>query len=215
MTILRDLVLSSYPDYPRRKDFNLGTNCVSSHFLSEMGKITTDVLKKIIVQASLEAAPGVERMVDVCRVEVAYDFDLHWRLAGRQRKNLMLDKLYEGVLPACAEYGIDPRPVTEAYGRLAGTDLEYVRQWGRSLKSPDGSKIARVKYYYDLDAVKIVVATWPRGREHLAKEVPLASTAPHEWRFVPLLGKLVWKDEKTVALLPKKSGLPELSATVG
>ena len=214
MVILRDIVLSAFPEYPRRKDFNLGTNCVSSLFLYELGKIETSGIKKIIVQVCDYETKRIEMMDDVCRVSLTYDFDLHWKLSRVERKRLMLTKLVEGVLVVCDEFQIDKQHVIETFERLVITDLHYCRKWGKPIRSPDRKRYAQVKYIYDIDLVTISVFTWHKGEEQQALENKLVSTMPHEIKFVPLLGKLAWRDDKTICLHPKKRGLDDICVNV-
>ena len=213
MATLLDLDLSAYSSYPRERDFNRGTHCVSSLFLWEIGKLHTNGLKKVIVEACTDRSDAIDRMIDVCMVRVKYDFDLHWMLKGTERKRLMLSKLYEGLQAIPSEYGVDQARISLTFERLAATNLRYEPFWGKAKASPDRKKYAQVQYKYDLDAVEIYVIFWRKG-ETKKTEILLTTTDPHEWRFVPLLGKLYWKDSETVCLAPRRPELSELCVRI-
>lgn len=213
MSKLKDIVLSAYNGYEQRKAFNLGTNCVSSLLLSELAGCATNGLKKIIVQADLVADSPPDRMDDVCRVHLAYDFDFHWKSNVVDRKQLMLKALFDGAMLVPDTYCLDKQRLTDAYKRLRDTSLEYVRKWGKSIKSPDGSRYAQIKYDYGLNCVRVLVEVTEADNSGTPVEVQLAQTPPHELRFVPLLGKLKWLDNNSIALEPKGKGLSTLTAS--
>jgi hypothetical protein len=214
MAILRELVLTCPFKFEREREFNRGTRCVCAPFEHELGRMRTNELRKLIVEVDPVGGAPAERMLAVCCVHLKYDFDLHWKLRGGDRKQLMLKALYEGSLLVPDSYGVDKQRLTDTYEKLRNTPLKHVRKWGKRFKSPDGTRYAQVKYDYHLDYVRIFVEIKEIGKGGSVTEIELARTPPHEWKFVPLLGRFQWLSDDSVSLEPSGEGLPTLTMKV-
>ncbi len=203
MPILRDLTISVPLEFPNDRAFNLSTNCVGSLFLHTLGRLDNASLKKIIVELCERASPRIDRMIDVCLAQEQYDFERHYRSSIVDRKRMLLDALFRGLLRVCDEYELSKSRFVETYQVLKDGDLQFHCELRKPISSPNRRRKAQLGYTHEMDFAAVWARVWEKGREDTVAEHEFVRTDPHELRFVPMLGKLRWLDNETLQLTPR------------
>lgn len=199
--MLRDLTISAFESYSRRRDFNFGTNCVSSMFIHFLGEYNAGPFLKVIVEASEASESHVEEMDNVVRISRQFVFRDYW--TSPDPKQVLAEFLYDGLHELAERYDWASSPLRDSMLRMKERSYSHVVDWKRPISSPNRRRSAQVRYYYGQKAVQIVAVIRTKGSSEF-REVELARTAPHELKFVPLLGRLRWRGDDLVVLEPRR-----------
>lgn len=207
MSFLRDITVSAYPAYRMRKEFNLRTNCVCAIYLHELGKFPSNGIKKVIIQACDRTDTIFENLLDVYKISLTFDFETFWKSNSLNQKRQIFFLLYKGLTMIGKRLEWNTVRFDSVFYKLKDSEFPGIFDWGKIVSSPDRRKKAQLRYYYDLESVKLILRVWTAGNQDLANEFLIATTQPHEFKFVPLLGKLSWNETNKLVLYPKQKKL--------
>lgn len=203
--ILKQFALTTPSTNPQRRNFELQTRSVSSMYERCFPKYHTNGIWKLLVDC-LPNPNMPTTFVDmsiaggVLSVHVDANIDQFWSLSTRDKKVQVAHWLQSGVQKAVHQLRWDEKPFRETFTQLAHQNYCNVWQW-KATSSPNRTVSARVIVEHDVEQLTIFLDLFDRSNRRLKREVA-AISAPDEWLYAPLLGKLMWRGN-TVLLLDK------------
>lgn len=201
---LRDLVVTSYREYPRRKEFNFSVGCVESLFFSSLPKkVQTTEFAKIIVEANEPSQEQFvhQRMLDVIEVKGGFDFDAYWNANERDRKLQALNFIQKSLIYLANTFGWDNAPFDEAYHRVVEKD--FVHQFFLKKPKPAISENKKLKaqIFVDFESNEInmyLVVTNKSGNE-LMRQL-FAKVPPRDFFIMDTIGGVAWEGDERVVV---------------
>jgi hypothetical protein len=135
-------------------------------------------------------------------LQQAFDYAAFSAAGGPERKKLTLATLHQGATRVARAQGWPEEPFREA--RACVVDKGYVNEWlwPKPKASPDRRLKAVLSCVHEPESFRAWLVVSDREGEELARRLVLEK-APSEFQFVPLLGKLAWESNDTVALFAK------------
>ncbi|SRR5258705_2552065 len=176
----------------RQKLFNLTTWCICQLYLSCLGKYSSGVFKKAIVNVVQKETDHnvIENMVDVILIHKTFDFEQFFQLENKYaKKKILLDILHEGLITMAKHEGWDIDPLLNAYNCCFKKNLEY--KWLRGDKyilSPDKKYFAGIFCNWDIDKFEVIAIFLNKHKEEIER-VKLYEREPND---VDPMGKMGW-----------------------
>lgn len=211
---LKDITVRSELSYIRQKEFNLRTHCVTSMYWHYLGDFDGGAYKKILIELSKDNKNCFEDLLDVLKFTTKFNFEFYWE--SKEPKKIILNVVYDSLVKVSDYLGWDKEKreqLAETYNTLKPSNLDFIVDFKRPISSPDRKKQAQLRYYYDMDKVRLVVRVTNKSSKEI-HEYDIIETMPHEIMFVPYLGKLRWVDKSTLKLEPKDKKIDAIKVVV-
>ncbi|MFT5700828.1 MAG: hypothetical protein ACI8ZB_003713 [Desulforhopalus sp.] len=210
MAYLKDITVSLFREKhttakmrSKIMEFNRSSNCVSSMFLYELGRLETSPFKKIIIEVKSDPDyNSQDDMVDVVKIEAEIDIDKYLGYSEKKRKKHLLNLIYERLLWLFNQRGWDTTQMIRAYEQCLDKNINYVLSIGKKKSSPNRRYSAQLEVEYGMEAIIRVRISYSHS-EKSNGFFELCRTEPHEVKFVPMLGKTKWTSKEEFTLWSK------------
>lgn len=189
----------------KRRDFQLKTRCITSMIARIMKPIVNDQYWKILIQCRtdyIESSEAVVRNLNGVLSLSAY-FDLHtfYGMCNYQKKMYIVDFILKTMETISPLLDIDISNVVEACYYVI--DRRYNNLWTFHQKlNKEKDLLAKVLVEHDVDTVNIVIEI--TDDSSLIKRICLYQTLPDERAYAKLLGKIQWKNNRTLLFISKQ-----------
>lgn len=206
---LRDLVVSSYREYPRKKEFNLSVGCVESLYFSSLPKkVQTSEFAKIIIEANEPSQKEFthQRMLDVIEVKGGFDFDAYWDANEKDRKLQTLNFVQKSLTYLADTFGWDIAPFDEAYHRVIEKDFvhQFFLKKPKPAISPNKKLKAQIFVEFEISEINIyLVVTNKAGEEIIKKHV--VTVPPRDFFIMDSIGGMVWDGNDRLVVSSRNS----------
>ena len=199
----------------REREFNIGTHYMGALLHAALPPVEADEVRKIIVVTAPDVAePGrVEDMIDVVSVDVPFDYTSYWDSATVGRRRMLVDAGLRGIRCLADEFGWRVDGYDEVR-RVVVERGELVSDHGRAIANRSRKRSVQLRYYYGAADVRIVGVVRNRETGETIDEVEFVRTEPHEYRYVPYLGRVRWESDSCVRLEPRDRGLGIISRSI-
>jgi hypothetical protein len=194
----------SAPDNPMRREFQTGLNFLTHLYLTELGKVKTKFIEKIIVNFCLndETNERALALLNVAFVNIFFDFDTYWNSEDSARRRLALDSLHQALLIFAKKAELPPTNFEEAYNTIVVKGVQNIRSWGGKKFNPVRELQATLRYDFDPWAIQVEVVILDKEGKELGV-APCIRYLPDSGYIKEVLGSLRWLDNKTVQISSK------------
>jgi hypothetical protein len=188
----------------KRLTFRDEIRCIANSYLQHLGKFQTNETKKLMINCveriSLEEVNSTsDGFTDV---EVEFDFSAYEKLNNEEKKKLILEKLYEGVLKASEVFEWDMPILNRTYQSVIESNYKNEYIW-KQKTSPSKKYTAEIFCQHEIDKYVVTMIIKKKHTNELVKNEILFTERPHELAFVQYLGNLKWISDTEVILLSK------------
>lgn len=200
-------------DKEMRHAFRLQTRFLTSNVERKFHPFRNDVgAWKVLV----EVVPTITRsrslnLLGVLTTQVAGDAANYIAMNRGEREQLALNWLLAGVKSVFSEYGWCTDEIETAVQSVVDDGFRNVLVWKAAVLNATKSASADVVVEMNDEQAKIIAVFRTPGSEQVQSST-LCVRPPHEFAFVPCLGKLKWLDDDTVELT-SRSGSESWTAT--
>lgn len=182
------------------KNFSFQSRCVTSLYERHFSKFYTTEIKQINIFCVKESPKSNLNIVGgFCDVEILYDASEFLKLDDEEKKEVILDKLKQGIDKVIELNNWDSTPFDAAYNcvKEAGYNTNFV--WKKPKSSPNRNYKAEVFIEHGLYSCDIyLIIKDKNGQEIVRRRV--ASEKPDELLLGRHLGELKWLSNNEVAL---------------
>jgi hypothetical protein len=201
---LRDLVVSSYREYPRKKEFNFSVGCVESiYFASLPKKVQTNEFTKIIIEAIEPNQAGFthQRMLDVVEVKGGFDFDAYWKANEPDRKLQTLNFVQKSLTYLANTFEWDIAPFDEAYHRVIEKDFvhQFYLKKPKPVISPNKKLKAQIFIDFEINGINIYLVVANKVGEQIVKK-HFVTVPPRDFFIMDTIGALTWNGDEHVVV---------------
>ncbi|MED4452079.1 hypothetical protein [Metabacillus fastidiosus] len=201
--ILRHFLLYSSEDQgitEVHKNLSFQSRCITSLYESCFSKFYTTDIKQINVFCVKEfPKPNLIVEGSFCDIEVLYDVSEFLKLDDKEKKEVILDKLKQGIDKVVELNNWDSTPFDDAYNCVKKADYNTNYVWKKPKSSPNRNYKAEVFIEHGLYSCDIYLAVKDKNGQEMAKKL-VASEMPDELVFGRHLGELKWLSNNEVAL---------------
>ncbi|TVX79528.1 hypothetical protein FQP34_15185 [Peribacillus simplex] len=201
--ILRNFLMYANEDMGIKevhKRLSFQSRCITSTYERCFAKLQTTDIRQINVSCVKEFPKSNLIVVDgFCDVEILYDVSEFLKLDDQEKKEVILDKLKQGIDKVVELNNWEITSFDDAYNcvKESGYNTNYV--WKKPKSSPNRSYKAEVFIEHGLHSCDInIIIKDKKGQEITKKRV--ASEMPDELVFGHHLGELKWLSNNEVAL---------------
>jgi hypothetical protein len=187
----------------KRMKFRDEMRCIVGLYLRYLGKFRTLETKKIIINCVENINSNKIHTFDgFTEVEVEFDYSAYKNLDNEEKKKLLLEKLYEGVLKVTETYEWDKPMLKKTYQSVIESNYKNEYVW-KQKASPSRKYRAEIFCQHEIDKYVVSMIIKTRDTNELVKSEILFIERPHELAFVEHLGNLEWISNNEVILLNK------------
>ncbi|PRS29058.1 hypothetical protein C6W19_22860 [Bacillus sp. RJGP41] len=188
----------------KRIKFRDEIRCIADLYLHHLGKIQTNETKKIMINcveriSSEEVKSTSDGFTDI---EVEFDYSAYEKLDNEEKKKLILEKLYEGVLKVAEVFEWDMPILNRTYQSVIESNYKNEYIW-KQKTSPSKKYTAEIFCQHEIDKYVVTMIIKTKDTNELVKSEILFIERPHELAFVKHLGNLKWISNTEVILLNK------------
>ena len=201
--MLKDIVVSVSDSYPKFKEFNGATNCISVLYFLEIKGYFAGVYSKIIIDVTPGVVEKKVSLMDVLVVHVSFDFDSFWE--AKDKKKFLLDFISSTMIRLAERMGWDASPLQKAYDTLKSKSLDLFLVLGKRVGSPNRKLQCQLGLYYEMSFISLVLQIFDAKSDALVGEKEIIRTEPHDFFIAPYVGRLKWKSNEIV-LYSSKDG---------
>jgi hypothetical protein len=230
MSIIRDITIESNCEWTslplEHRDIRRTVNIIGSFI--EMAylvglrerKVDTGKIQKIIIELreimpkKVSGEPYLhENMIDVWRYNMAFDFDAFAKKDRREQCEIILDRLYHGMMAVCERLNFPKEPFIDAWHEVKRDNFIY--------RYTEGKPLARKRF--NLEAQIVVIEsplTTPRtsiGAEVVSidtRELVGQCTFFTGIRTANYKGRLKWIAPDKLLYIPKDKEIAPVEATL-
>jgi hypothetical protein len=190
----------------KRLKFRDEIRCIANLYLQHLGKFQTTETKKLMINCveriSLEEVKSTsDGFTDV---EVEFDFSAYEKLDNEEKKKLILEKLYEGVLKVAEVFEWDMPILNRTYQSVIESNYKNEYIW-KQKTSPSKKYTAEIFCQHEIDKYVVTMIIKKKYTNEWVKNEILFTERPHELAFVQHLGNLKWTSNTEVILLNKNN----------
>ncbi len=222
-------------DIATKKNFNLGTNTISSLF-DRCLNTHYDGLVKLRIDLSnkknLYIFSKPTKNSPICHIDKSFDFENYFTQNKLEKRKIILETLYGSFQEISYQLNYDLKPFTQAYEKVK--TLNYVNKYihGKLTFSRKRTHKAGIEIEINEQAA-IISVVFTDKEENQIKKVKIVETLPHYMFIYRVINKGKWissneyqvsdksgqinfvvklkdKPEKTIVFKPKKSSEKEL-----
>jgi hypothetical protein len=188
----------------KRIKFRDEIRCIADLYLHHLGKFQTNETKKVMINcveriSSEEVKSTSDGFTDV---EVEFDYSAYEKLDNEDKKKLILEKLYEGVLKVAEVFKWDMPILNRTYQSVIESNYKNEYIW-KQKTSPSKKYTAEIFCQHEIDKYVVTMIIKKKHTNELVKNEILFIERPHELAFVQHLGNLKWISNTEVILLNK------------
>lgn len=198
------LINISAPDNPMRREFQTGLNFLTHLYLTELDKVKTKLIEKIIVNFCLddETNEQVLGLLNVAFMDIFFDFATYWSSEDSVRRKLALDSLHQALLIFAKKAELPPTTFEEAYNSIVAKGVQNIRSWGGTKFNPARALQATLRYDFDPWSIQVDVVILDKEGKELGV-APCIRYLPDCAYIKEMLGSFRWLDDKTVQITSK------------
>jgi len=209
---LRDLAFGADPEIVERYQkgfvatFARHSHCMVELFLSHLYRriSTPDTAKVCIVGTDQLNRPPkeseVQVMINVLAFPWPFDFMRYERADNREKKELMVQGIHDGLMWIGKIREWDVGPIDEALRACRNEDYRFEGFWTKKTwTSPNKKHRIKVYFVFDLDEVKLFAVLFDRKNNKLGKTL-IATHFPVQDAIRALVGEGKWKSAKKFEL---------------
>jgi hypothetical protein len=188
-------------------EFNASTNCVSDFVLRHLSPYPIGKFEKIVIAGKSAGAVEFDQIGEVLIAKVELDWAAYY--TARSKKLFLFD-LTRAVLEDCAAtFGWGSEPVFALEKLRVAAQGPYVYQISADVQSPDRKRTAALFFEYgELQIRLFAVVKEVASMQSKNSDVWLGERGKTYWSsFCGYLGKLQWRDNSHLQLIPKKKSL--------
>ena len=190
-------------DRSEQRRFTNEVRSVCALVTRHLPKLMNEKYSKILVLCvSGEAKAEPVDQLGVAFVEIERNVAGFSLLEKKEKQRWALEALRLGVAKVTSCSDLDSASFESAFQEAERLDFENIWRW-KAKASGDRKMRAEVWIEHDMEECRLVGVITTKAGACLAR-MTLATTAPDEWAFTRLLGKIRWDDERTFVLLDKK-----------
>jgi hypothetical protein len=182
------------------KNLSFQSRCITSLYERCFSKFYTTDIKQINVFCVKEyPKPNLIIEGGFCDIEILYDVSEFLKLDDQEKKEVILDKLKQGIDKVVELNNWESTPFDNAYNcvKEAGYNTNYV--WKKPKNSPNRNYKAEVFIEHGLCSCDIYLIVKDKNGQEIAQK-RVASEKPDELVFGRHLGELNWLSDNEVAL---------------
>ncbi|MED3836769.1 hypothetical protein [Peribacillus frigoritolerans] len=182
------------------KNLSFQSRCITSLYERCFSKFHTTEIKQINIFCVKEnPKPNLTIIDGFCDQEILYDVVEFFKLDDQEKKEVILDKLKQGIDKVVKLNNWESTPFDDAYNcvKEAGYKTNYV--WKKPKSSPNRNYKAEVIIKHSLFLCEIYLIVKDKNRQEIAKKL-VASEKPDELLFRRHLGELKWLSNNEVVL---------------
>jgi hypothetical protein len=202
---LRDFDLDAPNEDPLdRLRFRDETRCIAALYTRCLSPVTTRTAWKMLIECvKTKSRDNVQDLLGVLTCEVESDVRAFLLGSVPEKKKATLEILHRGVLEIAKRCDLPAAPFEEAYAAVI--HRHYVNEWTWRKPVYDATRRCRafVRCEHEVEFFRATLIIEGRDGTELARTVAFTER-PHEFSFVPMLGKLRWQE--STAVLEDDSG---------
>lgn len=201
--ILRNFLLYSNEDVGIKevhKKLSIQSRCITSFYERTFSKFYTTDISQINIFCVKEFPEANSNGVDgFCDIEILYDVSEFLKLDDQEKKEVILDKLKQGIDKVVELNNWESTPFDDAFNSVkeSGYNTNYV--WKKPKSSPNRNYKAEVYIEHGLHSCDINLIVKDKNGQQITKK-RVASELPDELVFGHHLGELKWLSNNEVAL---------------
>lgn len=201
---VHDIRIRAASDYARNAEFDAWILHIAHLYSANLGKIPLGPVYRIILVCREDKDFAYEKVkLDVIEDEYKFPFAEFWKLGEKARRKLAVDFVGEKLQAIAKLQKGDPAPFKAVYEKVAATGPENTGVSEKAVASPDKKWKARWHYDYGPEKIVFSILVEPAAGGK-PKLIPIHETPPYAACLEQNLGKVAWKDAKTVTLTGKK-----------
>ncbi|MBT2737305.1 hypothetical protein [Bacillus sp. ISL-7] len=182
------------------KSFTFQSRCITSLYEKCFSKFHTENIKQINIFCVKESLRTTLAIVDgFCDVEILYDVSEFIKLKDQEKKEVILDKLKQGIEKVVKLNNWESTPFDVAYNCVKEANFKNEYVWKKPKSSPNRNFKAEVFINHGLYVSDIYLIVKDKNGQEIAKKL-VASTKPDEIIFSHYLGELKWLSNYEVAI---------------
>lgn len=189
----------------KRWHFGNETRCIADFYLRLLGKFETKETKKITIKCVEKANTNeVDTRAGFTEVEVEFDYETYINSNSCEKKKMISDKLFEGIVKIASVYGWDMSIFKQVYLSIIENNYNNEYIWKKKA-SPSRKYIAEILCQHDVDQYVIKMNIKHRNTSIIVKSELLKTETPHPILYVSHLGNLKWESNNEAILNSKHS----------
>lgn len=183
-----------------RHQFQTRARCITSHYERCFPGLVVDRAWKVLVEfVTRDPRTTVQDLLGVFTIQVVVDVRSIGSLSNRSEKAALLEALHQGVLDVARAKGWPREPFMAA--RKCVLEHDFVNEWRWGSKWSPGRKLrAELACEHTPERFRASLEVFDKKGSLVGRQLAFESM-PHEFAFVPRLGKLQWLGASQVALL--------------
>ncbi|TDL60076.1 hypothetical protein E2R56_31505 [Rhodococcus qingshengii] len=182
------------------KSFTFQSRCITALYERCFSKFQNENIKQINIFCVKDSPNPTLTIVDgFCDVEIHYDVSEFFKLEDKEKKELVLVILKQGIDKVVKLNNWESKPFDDAYNcvKVEKHKNEYV--WKKPKSSPNRNYKAEVFIDHGLYLCEIYLVVKDKNGNEIVKKL-VSSTKPDELIFSHYLGELNWLSNYEVAL---------------
>lgn len=188
--MLKEVLISSYFNYPRKAEFNSEANIVASSFSQELREllyIAGDIEKFDLNLTN--SLIGREIVVSgwLLRRQLTFNFDVYWKLSLNDKQNLLLQLLKDQLLEMAEKFQWETEPIKSAFNSLLKNGIRREAFWAYETSFEDD----KVRVFYKMlhDSMDVFLNFFDREGGS-SREILIARIWPNDDYLNMLLGTI-------------------------
>ncbi len=205
MTDFQDVYIRSNVVNDTQKQLNDEAHVVSTAFTSHLEIFKTSKIWRFTVSITdkPELDGYIEDLKEVLTIYMLFDYSAYWSLDGLERKKVLLNTLYNGILILSERAGIEKSYFDNAYIKSIENGIKLATYWGEPSNSVNEKLEARIWLEFDLEVSKIEAHVKEISSGNTIKELLIEPKRRYSF-FDKYLGKVYWETDKEFCLCSKK-----------
>ena len=195
--MIQELVISSFFNYDRKREFNSEANIVASAYAQRLRSksFSADQFETIEV-VLVDKIIGKEKIVSdwLLRKQTLFDFDNYWSLLIDDRKSLLLNILRDELLIFSELNKWDKDAVLASYDETIKDGIRREAYWANTVELA-GNRKANVYYLLGRDAVEFYIVIADKSGS-VVKRKKIFNTWPNDAYVFKTLGDLIREKDK-------------------